>query len=286
MKKKMVFRTVLCCMLVIGMTGTYIGTAIVCASEERNFDEDVKNGLLYSNEEGKITDKDGNVIPEYDDIEVEPNGGLLHYGDVMQCYVAGAGGKIVFSIPEPVDYGDEDSNSTPEVLEWNITTGINYVDNGVTDVYGEFMDDGNYFDEVVSNAWFGDDGMPLAKYPPIGVRKIDGEWWKFYDEERGRFCYTNIDDAYDLDTVKRSSDTGMVYSMLVKDVQKYTDADGSIYLQGTEYYSGTPVILKGNFGSTVLNGDDLLAFTKLIGLASDDTPNFRAFYAEIDNGRF
>lgn len=70
-----------------------------------NFEEDVQNGLLYGSENGTVTDKDGNEIPEYDYIEVQPNGGLLMYGEVAECYSAGAGGKIVFTIPPEVDYG-------------------------------------------------------------------------------------------------------------------------------------------------------------------------------------
>lgn len=71
-----------------------------------DFNKDVQNGLLYGSEIGKVTDKDGNEIPEYDYIQVEPNGGILMYGEVAGSYSAGAGGKIVFTIPPEVDYGD------------------------------------------------------------------------------------------------------------------------------------------------------------------------------------
>lgn len=106
MNKKEMKKITIICAIVFSVFACNRSLRIVhAAALTYNFDEDVQNGLLYGSENGKVTDKDGNEIPEYDYIEVEPNGGLLMYGEVAECYSAGAGGKIVFTIPPEVDYG-------------------------------------------------------------------------------------------------------------------------------------------------------------------------------------
>ncbi len=106
MNKKEMKKIIIICAIVFSVFACNRTLRIVhAAALTYNFDEDVQNGLLYGSENGKVTDKDGNEIPEYDYIEVEPNGGLLMYGEVAECYSAGAGGKIVFTIPPEVDYG-------------------------------------------------------------------------------------------------------------------------------------------------------------------------------------
>lgn len=69
-----------------------------CEKEEvhlsYDWEKDVKNGLLYTSEDGHIVDKDGNVIDEYKDIEVLPNGALMQDDAIFDGYSSGAGGKI------------------------------------------------------------------------------------------------------------------------------------------------------------------------------------------------
>lgn len=148
MKSNKFFTIAICCIL--GMSGGSFKIVNTYASQERDFDEDVKSGLLYSNEDGQITDKNGNVIPEYEYIEVEPRGGVLCYGEVMECYTAGAGGKIIYSIPESVEYSDDsevdieniwnniiDVTADSDVLE---NTYMNELENG-TDILFSYNQD-------------------------------------------------------------------------------------------------------------------------------------------------
>lgn len=62
---------------------------------------DVSNEALYSNENGQITDKAGNVIDAYSYIEVLDNGSLADLSDetIIEGYFVGGGGKIVYSPP-------------------------------------------------------------------------------------------------------------------------------------------------------------------------------------------
>lgn len=135
-----------------------------------------------------------------------------------------------------MEMSGETYSTDPQYYEEYITTTITTNDYGDGWVSTEVDDDGNYFDEVVSGAWFDDSGIPC--------------------------------------------------SMLLKNIQKQTNEWGQMYIVGIEYYSNTPVVINGNFDSGLVNGDNILAFAKYTGLASDDTPNFQGFYIEIENGRF
>lgn len=249
---------------------------------------DVQNGLLYSNEDGQITDKDGNIIDAYSNICVLPNGALTDDVIIYESYFAGAGGKIVQDIPEAVDYGnDYNLAGTPQYFEENITATVTTNDHGNGIVLTEVDDDGNYFDEVVSGAWFDSVGIPIASFPPDGLWVGSGDIWSLYDKHSGTVQYQHFDDAMDIDSIKRTGiNKKNTYSMLLKNIQKQTNEWGQMYIVGIEYYSNMPVVLNGNFGSGLLNGDNVLAFGKYTGLASDDTPNFDAIYIEIENGRF
>ena len=61
---------------------------------------DVENGVLYSTEDGRISDKDGNPLSEYDYITITDNGSLSDSEGILEGYFVGAGGKIILDIPE------------------------------------------------------------------------------------------------------------------------------------------------------------------------------------------
>lgn len=244
---------------------------------------DVQNELLYSNEDGQITDKDGNIIDAYGNIHVLPNGALTDDIIIYESYFAGAGGKIVQDIPEAVAYGDDyNFVDTPQYFEENITTSVTTNEDGET----QLDDDGSYFDEVVSKAWFDDYGNPIADLPPQSIKHRGGiNYWRLNE-----FYY--IDGvSYSIDDVKRAPSNQNellkpTYAMLLSDIQKI-DNGLEIYLVGTEYFSQASVVLHGGFGNmNILNGDDILAFCMYNGLAADDTPNFDVFFIEFANGRF
>ena len=184
-----------------------------------------------------------------------------------------------------MEMSGETYSADPQYYEENITTTITTNDYGDGWVSTEVDDDGNYFDEVVSGAWFDESGIPIASYPPDGLQR--NVTWSLYDQYNGIIRYQHFDDPSDVDTIKRSGiDEKNTYSMLLKNIQKQTNAQGKMYIVGTEYYSNIPVVINGNFSSGLLNGDSILVFAKYTGLASDDTPNFQGFYIEVETGRF
>ena len=242
--------------------------------------KDVENGLLYSNTDGKITDKNGKVITEYENLTVLENGAISDGESVLEGLFAGAGGKIVLDIPGDVEY-DETESGLSKLRKLASESACAKTVLTIEQTYGSYTrmdDDRGYFDEVVLKAWFNENGMPLAEYPPDTLWKaytpFGLEDFKFIDGEN-----------YTFDMLKRSSPREIdTYAMILTNISKSTDLNGNNYFQGTDYITHQTVIVHGNFNK-LLNGDDLLVFAKYTGLASDDTPNFKGFYIEIINNR-
>lgn len=256
-----------------------------------DFEKDVESGLLYSTGDGRIADKDGNIISEYEYITVLDNGALSSYDSIMDGYVAGAGGKIVLSIPEEVDWSNK-AVEAPVTYEEQICRDIIPIYEGAdtTELNGRQMeDDGNYFDEVVTRAWFDENGDPIALSFPHNLKMAFGnKGWYGLDLK----CYKPIDQLYTIDDVKRNMPVfknnlvdDYSVSLLVKNIRKEQDEYGNIYYVGYEYWSDQSVVIHGNF-SGILNGDNLLVFGVYTGLASDDTANFDAVYISVENERF
>lgn len=257
-----------------------------------DFSTDVENGLLYSTEDGRVSDKDGNVIAEYDYITVLNNGSLSDESGIYDGYMAGAGGKIVLSIPDEVDYSNSGMKEPPATYEAQICRDIIPIYEGADTSVMEgrqFADDGNYFDEVVSGAWFDENGNPIALSFPkkLKLAFFDRGWLG-----PGPKQYIPIDQIYTIDRVRREMPVfnddyldDYCVSLLVKNIEKHTGENGEIYYSGFEYWSNEQVVIHGNF-TGILNHDDLLVFGVFKGLGADDTPNFEAVLISVENGRF
>lgn len=253
-------------------------------SEELSYDfsTDVEKGLLYSTEDGKISDKNGDVISEYAYITVLENGALSDGENIIEAYGAGAGGKIFFEIPKAAEYSDE-PKSLPAAYESNCAVDTVMNDAGS---YTYMADDGNYFDEVILGTWFNENGSPRAKGFPYTLDRacnpnfgtsglddfkfIDGSIYTLDDVKRGR---TTVNDL-----------TPTITALLISNLQKENRGEEIVYV-GYEYMSDQPVVVHGSFDG-ILNGDNVLLFGTYTGLGSDDTPNFRGYYIENEGDRF
>lgn len=250
---------------------------------------DVENGLLYSTKDGKIADKDGNNLSEYDYITILDNEYLSDGESVLEGYMVEKDGKIVLWKAEEVDYSNkkspleelkEKASETGCTIE--VITDENWDDENFPELATSMADDGNYFDEVVLGAWFDENGLPIAGGLPhklslaVGSGNGSGLLEHFY--------FINGEN-FSMDTLKRTStNQRATYAMVVVNITKYEDEYGEIYFEGFDYISSTTVVVHGNF-SGILNGDDLLVFAEYTGLASDDTPNFIGKYIENINSR-
>ena len=100
---------------------------------------DVGNGVLYSTENGKISDKSGNALSEYDYITISDNGSLSDSEGILEGYFVGAGGKINLDIPgeseETADVADTMDYSADTTGEQKIKNAKAKDDNDLTGTY-------------------------------------------------------------------------------------------------------------------------------------------------------
>lgn len=159
--------------------------------------------------------------------------------------------------------------------EMGCTTTFTFHDTSAGYQITIFDDDQEYYDEVVLDAWYDENGVPKAMWLPAAINhNADMDFFHFIDGRK-----------FSMDDLKRTSPDGLTtYAMIIKNISKRTDEYGNIMYEGIDYISGETVIIHGEF-SKVLNGDDILVFAEFRGLASDDTPNFNGCLMQIINNR-
>lgn len=100
---------------------------------------DVENGVLYSTEDGRISDKDGNPLSEYDYITITDNGSLSDSEGILEGYFVGAGGKIILDIPgesgTTADTGDKTEVPADTTEKSEIKTAEAKDENDLTGTY-------------------------------------------------------------------------------------------------------------------------------------------------------
>ncbi len=100
---------------------------------------DVENGVLYSTEDGRISDKDGNPLSEYDYITITDNGSLSDSEGILEGYFVGAGGKIILDIPgeskTTADTGDKTEVPADTTEKAEIKTAEAKDENDLTGTY-------------------------------------------------------------------------------------------------------------------------------------------------------
>lgn len=157
-----------------------------------DWDKDVRNGLLYSSEDGYIVDKEGNIIEAYKDIEVLENGALMQDGAVFDGYNSGAGGKIYCIYDEEKEEihetPDKDSiEGTYMDYDTNETITIEKNSDGTYAYY--FYDNNNTFVDMFSDQLAAlEDGYLAGKYSYVIINEdkslsvtsgVGGAWGKF-----------------------------------------------------------------------------------------------------------
>lgn len=182
---------------------------------------------------------------------------------------------------QSAQYGTSDF----QIYEGNISNRVvpSYEDAKTTEIEG----DGTYFDEIVSGAWFDEYGQPIATYMPKDL--TEKFFFNGYYAELRHLHFVDASNVT-LDYVKRygySTDVVFdeIYALVITDIYKMETENGKNYFQGTEYYSGEPVVIWGEF-SGLLNGDSVMVIGPFNGLATDDTANFTGVWCELINNRF
>lgn len=153
----------------------------VSAEITGDFNADVEAGLLWINNEGYVTDKDGNIIDTYSYIIANDNGSLSSYDSIMTGYIVDNNMRIVIDeaylqqVAEDAANPDFASGTYYDTLlsladpsyegkkaqvididyEWDEQTKI--VDNG-----------GPYYSEIIYGNWWVDgvNGTPVSHENP------------------------------------------------------------------------------------------------------------------------
>ena len=146
-----------------------------------------------------------------------------------------------------------------------------------------FDDDGSYFDEIVSGAWYDENGAPLAKMPPLNLWRKGHLWTGDLND----FHFVNPK-GFTMDQLKRTNPSddmeGDLYAIILKNITKEQGDDNMIYY-GEDYYTGEEVMFRGKY-SKILNGDNVLIIGQFIGLTEDDSPELDVWRVELCNDRF
>lgn len=144
-------------------------------------------------------------------------------------------------------------------------------------------DDGSYFDEIVSGAWYDENGAPLAKMPPLNLWRKGHLWTGDLND----FHFVNPK-GFTMDQLKRTNPSddmeGDLYVIILKNITKEQGDDNMIYY-GEDYYTGEEVMFRGKY-SKILNGDNVLIIGQFIGLTEDDSPELDVWRVELCNDRF
>lgn len=254
---------------------------------------DVENKLLYVNDDGQVTDKKGNVLDDYSYVgvvsDVEGDEKPLCDNDsdtIIEGMYVNADGLICYEKPAESEIDDR-----PEIEILKDKADPDKCDTDVVKCGGSTAmgDDGDYFDEVILGAWYNDDGTPKAAILP---QKLSDALINNEDMAVGIDTFHFLDgETYSMDDLKRDSNPQGwsmekdCYGIIMLDIEKSKNSKGEIIYTGFDPCSNEYVVLHGDFKG-VLNGDDLLAFTKFSGLAEDDTVNFTGGYVQVINDRF
>lgn len=254
------------------------------------FEKDVKAGLLYENDQGQVTDKDGNVLPEYEWVLRNDYSTLAtmdgeDYTLLEHFWIEDTG---------LITYNEEVEIDKPEPLE---STGNPYLDNlrnnvanpnrkgqVLTPVNAEKQSDpdhtmigqeAEYHSDIIFGNWWVDhqiNGTPIANYLPRDITSVKNTWlpltdFHFIDQNT---CTT--------EELKRTTPDTSLYAFYLENVQKNQDETGNVYFTG--YIDTEFVAVYGNY-SNLMNGDNVFVYAEYDGLNINDVPIFDSGYLEF-----
>ena len=280
------------------LTGTYVDEEsgetlkVVVKDGKASFCLYSKEGEEYSD----FKEKDREIKDNYIDGEMSYVSKNMDGSLAISSGSGGSWGKFIKTEKvATIDFTNFNSSSRLETETYQESDGIKIdkdkINNKVLKFKNDdgklcftyFDDDGSYFDEIVSGAWYDENGSPLAKMPPLDLWRKGHIWTGDLND----FHFVNSK-RFTMDQLKRSNPSddmsGDLYAIILKDITKEQGDDNMIYY-GEDYYTGEEVMFRGNY-SKILNGDNVLIIGQFIGLTEDDNPELDVWRAELCNGRF
>ena len=267
----------------------------------KDFDADVEAGLLWINDQGQVTDKDGNVIDAYSYIIANDRKTLLSENGMMEGYTMTDDMQIIIDEsmevwePEPLEstgnpYLDNLRNNVANSDRENAEIVVEENPFGTGDTQTRIASDLNeYHSDIIFGNWWVDkqiNGTPIAEQIPMTIARAMANA-NYSSNSYSEFNATTVLDKFrfvdqdtcTVDSKKRmdSSDT-TCYGFYLESCQKNTDDYGNRYFTG--YIDTDYVVVYGDFDK-ILNDDNVFMYADFIGLSDDDVPIFVGAYAEI-----
>lgn len=267
----------------------------------KDFDADVEAGLLWINDQGQVTDKDGNVIDAYSYIIANDRKTLLSENGMMEGYTMTDDMQIIIDEsmevwePEPLEstgnpYLDNLRNNVANSDRENAEIVVEENPFGTGDTQTRIASDLNeYHSDIIFGNWWVDkqiNGTPIAEQIPMTIARAMANA-DYSSNSYSEFNATTVLDKFrfvdqdtcTVDSIKRmdSSDT-TCYGFYLESCQKNTDDYGNRYFTG--YIDTDYVVVYGDFDK-ILNDDNVFMYADFIGLSDDDVPIFVGAYAEI-----
>ena len=267
----------------------------------KDFDADVEAGLLWINNQGQVTDKDGNIIDAYSYIIAIDDKTLTSEGDIMTGYTMSDDMQIIvdeeyLSMVESDSVGDNSyadillSIADPSVKGRQMTVSEEKQAGGGSNIYTRIADDrSEYHSDIIYGNWWVDhqiNGTPIAYYVPENLHgKLARSGLSTYAGYESNPSVTLDDfkfidqDTCTVDSIKRSDpDDFGTYAFYLENCQKQTDESGNMYFTG--YIDADYVAVYGGFDN-ILNGDNVFMYADYVGLSTNDVPIFVGAYAEF-----
>lgn len=266
-----------------------------------DFKADVEAGLLWINEQGRVTDKDGNVIDAYNYITANDRKSLLNDGDIMAGYTMTDDMQIIIDDAYISTTEEETSGATgyartllsiadPSVKGREMTVTEEEQAGGGSEIYTRIADDKEeYHSDIIYGNWWEDhqiNGTPIAHYIPQSLHSELA--YSGLSTYGGYECNTSVtldnfkfidQDTCTVESVKRTDpDDFGTYAFYLQNCQKQTDDNGNMYFTG--YIDTDYVAIYAGFDN-ILNGDNVFMYADYAGLSVNDIPIFVGAYAEF-----
>lgn len=266
-----------------------------------DFNADVEAGLLWINNEGYVTDKDGNIIDTYSYIIANDNGSLTSYDSIMTGYIVDNNMQIVIDeaylqqVAEDAANPDFASGTYYDTLlsianpaYEGKKSGTERRDYDWID-YTHLIDNhGPYYNEIIYGNWWTDriNGIPVSDEDPEVEVFIPRTLSRAVDNmdinALSQVSYFRLidQDTCTIDQIKRSTPEQLLYGFYLQNVEKGVDDYGNVYFTG--YIDLEYVGVYGDFHG-LMNGDNVFVYAAYDGLNVNDVMIFDAAYVEHVN---
>ena len=266
-----------------------------------DFDADVRAGLLWINNDGRITDKDGNIIDAYSYIIANDNGSLSSYDSIMTGYIVDNNMQIV--IDEAYLQQVAEDSADPDFASGTYYDTLLSIANPAYEGkksgterrdydwidYTHLIDNhGPYYNEIIYGNWWTDriNGIPVSDEDPEVEVFIPRTLSRAVDNmdinALSQVSYFRLidQDTCTIDQIKRSTPEQLLYGFYLQNVEKGVDDYGNVYFTG--YIDLEYVGVYGDFHG-LMNGDNVFVYAAYDGLNVNDVMIFDAAYVEHVN---